>query len=50
MWDSGAYAAAAQRLGVGLAAVRAVAEVESSGEALWLIDGQLKPPIRLEAH
>lgn len=50
MWDPGAYAAAAQRLGVGLAAVRAIAEVESSGEALWLIDGQLKPPIRLEAH
>lgn len=50
MWDPNAYAEAAQRLKVEVAAVQAVAKVESSGEALWLIAGEWKPPIRLEAH
>lgn len=44
------YAGVAAKLGVDEAAVRAVAEVESSGEPLWLIAGECKPPIRLEAH
>ena len=50
MWDPSAYALAAQRLEVEVAAVQAVAEVESAGEALWLVADEWKPPIRLEAH
>lgn len=44
------YQAAADRLGVSLAAVKAVAEVESSGQPFWTIKGVQKPAIRLEAH
>ena len=40
------YQSAADLIGVELATVRAVAEVESSGNAFW----QGKPVIRLEAH
>lgn len=44
------YQAAADRLGVDVAAVKAVAEVEASGATFWQIDGKSLPPIRLEAH
>lgn len=44
------YDAAAERLGVEVAAVKAVAEVESSGVPFWTIGGEKKPPVRLEAH
>ncbi len=44
------YQAAADRLGVPIAAVKAVAEVESSGVSFWTINGEQKPPVRLEAH
>jgi len=44
------YKAAADQLGVEIAAVKAVAEVESSGQSMWTLAGHLRPPIRLEAH
>lgn len=44
------YQTAADTLGTDVAAIKAVAEVESSGETMWDIDGQPRPPIRLEAH
>ena len=44
------YKAAAGKLGADVAAVKAVAEVESSGQSMWDIGGQMRPPIRLEAH
>lgn len=44
------YQAAADRLGVAVAAVKAVAEVEASGATFWQINGETLPPIRLEAH
>lgn len=45
-----AYQRVADRLGVSVAAVQAVSDVESSGVASWTIDGEQRPPIRLEAH
>lgn len=44
------YQAAADRLGADVAAVKAVAEVEASGQSMWTIAGHPRPPIRLEAH
>lgn len=44
------YQTAADALGVPVARVKAVAEVEASGADFWTIDGQPKPPIRHEAH
>ncbi len=48
--DVGSMDAIAKRLQCDVAAVRAVAAVESSGTYFWTIAGQQKPPIRLEAH
>ena len=44
------YRAAADKLGVEIAAVKAVAEVEASGQTMWTIAGHPRPPVRLEAH
>jgi len=44
------YQSAADKLGANVAAVKAVAEVEASGQGMWSIGGQMRPPIRLEAH
>ncbi len=44
------YEAAAARLGVPVAAIKAVAEVEAGGATHWNIAGALRPPVRLEAH
>ena len=44
------YKAAAARLGVPVAAMEAVAEVEAGGETHWTIAGVLRPPVRFEAH
>jgi len=44
------YQAAADKLGADVAAVKAVAEVEASGQSMWTIAGHPRPPIRLEAH
>jgi len=44
------YQAAADKLGASVAALKAVAEVESSGQTFWTIGTEQKPPIRLEAH
>jgi hypothetical protein len=49
-FSSADYQAAADALGTDVAAVTAVAEVESSGETMWDIGGQPRPPIRLESH
>jgi peptidoglycan hydrolase-like protein with peptidoglycan-binding domain len=50
MFTEADYAAAAARLGVSVAAVKAVAVVESSGQTFWEIDGKCLPPVRFEAH
>jgi len=42
--------AIADRLGCDVAAVKAVCAVESSGAYFWTINGEKKPPVRLEAH
>lgn len=44
------YQEAANKLGVPVARVKAVAEVESGGATFWTINGRPKPPIRVEAH
>lgn len=44
------YQAIADRLGCGLPNIKAVAQVESSGETFWIIDGKPRPPVRFEAH
>lgn len=44
------YESAATRLGVEVAAIKAVAEVEASGATFWNIDGKSLPPVRIEAH
>lgn len=44
------YQAAAESIGVDVPAVKAIAEVESSGATFWIVGGQKKPPLRLEAH
>ena len=44
------YEAAAARLGVPVAAIKAVAEVEAGGATQWNVAGTLRPPVRLEAH
>lgn len=44
------YKAAAGTLGVEEPVLKAVGQVESSGNAFWTIDGKSKPVIRLEAH
>lgn len=44
------YKAAADTLGVSEATLKAVGQVESSGNAFWTIDGKHQPVIRLEAH
>jgi len=44
------YQAAATRLGAPVAHIKAFADVESSGETAWSIDGVSLPPVRLEAH
>lgn len=45
-----ALQAAADKLGCDLPAIKAVAEVESSGTTFWTVGGKQVPPIRLEAH
>lgn len=44
------YQAAATRLVVPVANIKAIADVESAGETFWTIDGQQLPAVRLEAH
>jgi len=44
------YLRAADSLGVPVARIKAVAEVESNGATFWTIGGERKPPIRHEAH
>jgi murein L,D-transpeptidase YcbB/YkuD len=44
------YQVAAKRLGAPVAHVKAIADVESAGEAFWTIDGQQLVPMRFEAH
>lgn len=44
------YDSIAASLGVKPAAIKAIAEVESSGVAFWTIAGEPRPPVRLEAH
>ena len=44
------YEAAAASLGVPVAAIEAVAEVEAGGATRWNIADALRPPVRLEAH
>lgn len=44
------YQAAADRIGCDVSAVKAIAEVESSGHGFSIVDGVSLPVIRLEAH
>lgn len=44
------YTAAATRLMWPISHVKAFADVESSGETSWVVDGSILPPVRLEAQ
>jgi peptidoglycan hydrolase-like protein with peptidoglycan-binding domain len=50
MVSEAAFAAIAARLGAPVPHVKAVAQVESSGETFWTIGGKQLPPVRPEAH
>src|SRR5580704_14579953 len=50
MFTEADYAGAAARLVAPVAHIKAFAQVESSGETEWLINGESVPPLRLEAH
>lgn len=50
MFTEADFAAAAVRLAWPISHVKAFADVESSGETMWTIDGVMLPPVRLEAH
>lgn len=49
-FSEAAYNSAAKKLGVEVRAIKAVAEVESSGTTQWKIAELPLPPVRLEAH
>ncbi len=44
------YQKAADDIGCEVAAVQAVADVESGSVTMWNVDGKSRPPVRLEAH